>query len=415
MPGFRPGKVPRKIFEAQYGSGAIVEQALEKIIPIVYDRVIREETLEPIGRPEMELLPVEEGAPLRVRALVSVRPPIELGKYRGLELTGGPLAASDEQVEAALERLRREEATLVSVDRPAALGDIPTLDFEAKIDGVPFAGAQAKNEPMELTEGRYLPGFLEGVLGMSAGESKEISATFPEAYPAAELAGKTAVFTVTLHENKAAELPDLDDAFAARYGPAMTLQDLRKDVRAQLDQEVEEATQRAMAEQAVGLLLDTHDFELPELLSEAETEHLMRELRANVEQRGEQWETYLAETKTSEAELRAERAQEAARRVKTTLLIEAIAKAEEIRPTWEDIQAEGEALSRHYRRSRESIAQKIEQNPGAFLDGIIRSKTISFLLEHAVIDGVSPEDRAAQATSEATSSADAEATGSASA
>lgn len=410
MPGFRPGKVPRKMFEAQYGSGAISERALENVVPVVYDRAVRENTLEPIGRPEMELLPAEVGEPLRVRAVVTVRPAIELGAYRGLALTGGPLAATDEEVEETFVRLRREAATLVTVDRPAAIGDVPTLDFEGKIDGVAFEGGSATNQPTELIEDRFIPGFAEGIVGMNAGESKDVTAVFPADYGNATLAGKSAIFTIAMHENKVPELPELDDAFAARYGPEMTLEKLRADVRAQLDTQVEETTQRAMAERAIAMLVESHDFELPELLVERETEHLLGEVRTQVEQNGGTWDAYLTQAGKTDDDVRSEMAQQAARRVKTTLIIEAIAKAEDVRASSEDVEVEVEALSRHYRQPREQIVKMIQQNPAAFLDGIVRSKTIALLLEHAVIDGVSPEDRAAQVASEPVTSGDAETT-----
>lgn len=403
IPGFRPGKVPRKLFEAQYGVGGISERALENVVPVVYDRAVRENVLEPIGRPEMSLLPAVEGEPLRVRALVTVRPAIALGTYRGLELAGGPLAATDVDFDATLERLRREAAALVPVERPTAFGDVPTLDFLGKIDGVPFDGGAARNQPTELVAERFIPGFAEGIVGMSAGETKDIEATFPADYGNDALAGKTAVFTVTVHANTVAELPTLDDAFASRFGPEMTVEKLRADVRSQLDTQVEEATQRAMAERAIAQLVDAHEFELPEPLVENETEHLVGEARGRIEQTGGSWDGYLADLGKSDADVRAECAEQAARRVKTTLIVEAIAKAEDVRAASEDVELEVEALSRHYRRSREDVVKMIQQNPAAFLEGIVRSKTIALLLEHAVIDGMTPADREAQAERESAS------------
>ena len=198
IPGFRPGKAPRRIFEAQYGTAGIEERAIDAVVPGAYSKAIEDNNLEPVDRPQMELLPEEEGLPLRVRATVSVRPEIELGTYKGLELAGESTAVGDDDVENTVQQLRKDAATLVPVERPIEIGDRPTVDYLGKIDGVPFEGGSAQGQSIEIVESNFIPGFAAGIVGMTAGQTKDVEAKFPDDYQNAELAGKTAVFTITI-------------------------------------------------------------------------------------------------------------------------------------------------------------------------------------------------------------------------
>jgi len=384
IPGFRPGKAPRKVFEAQYGTAAIAERAIDRVVRDAYPRALRENQLEPVDEPQMELLPEEEGRPLRLRATVSVRPPIELGQYKGIALEKPPTAVSDADVERALESLRREAASLVPAERPVALGDVPTLTYEGSIDGVPFEGGKAENHPVELVAERFIPGFAAGIVGMSAGESKHIEATFPADYSNAELAGKNAVFSVDVLENKTPEIPQLNDEFAQTIGGEnATLEGLRADLRTRLEQSAEAQGRRALGTQLVEKLLASHDFALPQILVERETEHLESEARRQIERAGLTWESYLERQGKTPEVARAEYRAEAERRVKSTLLLEEIAKREKIEASSADIEAEIGSLSRQYGQPREAILAMLRPNLGGLIDGIVRSKTLDMLLSSA--------------------------------
>jgi trigger factor len=384
IPGFRPGKAPRKVFEAQYGSEAIAERAMEAVVPEAYSRALAENDLDPVDQPQMEMLPQEDGQPVRLRATVSVRPAIELHDYKGIELEGAPVAITDSDVDTAIEGLRRESATLVPVDRPVELGDVPTLDYEGKIDGVAFEGGKAEGQPVELLAERFIPGFAEGIAGMKAGETKDVEATFPEDYSNKELAGKTAVFSVTVHENKAAELPALDDEFAKRFGgPEATLDGLRTDLRARLEANAQNQSRRAMTGRLMDVLLERHEFALPAVLVDRETEHLEGEARSQIERSGLTWEAYLEQQGKSAGDVRAEFRTEAERRVKSSLLLEAIGKAEGIEATRADVDAEVDSLARQYGQPREAILQMISRNVPALIDGIVRTKTLEFVFSNA--------------------------------
>jgi trigger factor len=400
IPGFRPGKAPRKIFEAQYGAEVIRERAMEALVPDAYRRAVREAELEPVDQPQMELLPEDGALPIRLRATVNVRPEIELHEYTNIPLTSPAVAVDDDDVERSIEAVRRESASLVPVDRAVQLGDVATLDYEGRIDGVPFEGGKAQGQPTEIAEGRFIPGFAQGIVGMSARETKMIDAAFPADYSNSELAGKAAQFTVTVHEVKVPEIPPLDDEFAKRFDPNADLAKLRADVRSRLEESARARIRRALGTALVDRLLEAHVFPLPPIMVEREAERIADDAKAYIARAGLTWEDYLAGGERSEESLRAEYTKEAERRVKSTLLLEAIAKAEKIEAAPEDIEAEIAALARQYGQPREAIVEMLRPNFGALIDGIVRSKTLDFLVDRAQVTEAPPDE--AEATKGAT-------------
>ncbi|MFN2459866.1 MAG: trigger factor [Candidatus Velthaea sp.] len=383
VPGFRPGKVPRKVFEQQYGTAAIVDRAFEDLVPKKYSEAVAEHKIDPVARPTMEMLPEEDGAPLRFKAVVAVRPDFVLGDYSGVEIEARPQAADDQDIDRALESMRKEAAVLVPADRAVQLGDTATLDYAGTIDGVPFEGGTAAGEQTQIEESRFIPGFAAGIVGMQAGETKAVEATFPAEYGAAELAGKAAVFTITVHEVKEAELPALDDSFAQRVSKSKTLEELRAELRARLDAAAVQRGRRAMSQELIDKLLASHEIPLPQVLVEREIDSLLNDSHQYVTRMRTTWDEYLAAIGKTEDQLRAEYKEEAEKRVKTTLLIEAIAKAENIVATPADVEVELESLARQYSQPREKIVELLGSNAGALVDGIVRTKTIDFLIGRA--------------------------------
>jgi trigger factor len=393
IPGFRPGHIPRKIFEQQYGTDLISERAVEELVPELYMQAIREHNVDQLTRPEWQLIRDDDGQPVRVIATVTTRPKIDLGEYKGIELTAVSEKADDEDVESSMTALRRDAATLVPVDRPVQLGDVVTLDYEGKIGGEPFEGGKAEGESAEIREDRFIPGFAAGIVGMKAGETKEVSAHFPEEYGSTELAGKDATFTVTVHEVKEPELPTLDDAFAARVSNHGTLLELRIDIRKRLDAMAEARARRALTAQLVDRLLDKYDFPLPEVLVNYEVESLLSDSKGYIARLGREWSDYLKAAEKTEDQLREQYADEARRRVKSTLLIEAIARAEAIEATTQDIETEINALGEQYGQPRERILEMMRPNIDALIGGIVRTKTLDFLLDNAKIVEGPPETK----------------------
>jgi trigger factor len=384
LPGFRPGKVPRKIFENAYGTATILERALDDLLNAKYPAALEEHGIEPLNRPSVEVVPAEEGAPPVFKAVVAVRPEFEPKDYAGVEIADIPEVAEDADVERALEQIRRDAALLVPVDRAAQLGDTVTIDYEGKVDGVAFEGGTAKGQETELLEERFIPGFATGIAGMKAGETKDVAATFPDPYTKAELAGKGAVFTITVHEVKEPELPELDDELAKRISSKTeTLTDLRAEIRRRLDETVKRNARRQMSTELLEKILAENDFPLPEVLVERELETLAGESRQYVARAGLSWDDYLAQSGKSEAELREGFRAEAQRRVKTTLLVEAIAKKEGIVATQADVESELSALAAQYQQPRERIVEALQSNVAALIDGIVRTKTIDRLIEQA--------------------------------
>jgi len=383
VPGFRKGKVPRKIFENTYGTASIVDRALEDLVPEKYAEAVKEHALEPLARPEMELLPEEDGQPMRFKAVVTVRPPIEPPVYEGLEIDDVPEKAGDEDLDRALESLRKDAAILVPADRPVQLGDVATIDYAGKIDGVAFDGGTATGQAVEVAENRFIPGFAAGMVGMTTGETREVAAKFPDDYGQADLAGKDASFTITVHEVKEPELPELDDDLAKRVSKHETLEALKAELRTRLDGVAAQKARRQMSIQLLERLVAGADFPLPQVLVESELEGLIGESKQYVARMGMPWDDYLKTADKTEEALRADFREEAERRVKTTLLIEEIAKREKIEATPEDVEAELNALAQQYGQPTERILQMLGRNAGSLIGGIVRTKTIDRLIERA--------------------------------
>ncbi|TAM60337.1 trigger factor [bacterium] len=389
IPGFRPGHIPRRIFEQHYGHGEIHDRAMEDVVPNAYALALKEHDLDPVDRPQMELLPIEESSgdagPLRLKATVFVRPPITLGEYKGVELDAAEAVIDEGEVERTLEALRRQVAEVVPVERAVQLGDIVSADFVGKVDGVAFEGGSGENQSLEIDVDRFVPGFAEGFVGMQAGESKDIQATFPESYGKKELAGKTAIFSVTVHEVKEPRLPELDDAFAASVSSNATLGALKEDVRKRLRSVAEAKAKKELSAKLLERLVTAHEFPLPSVMVDGEIESLLDDTRSYVSQTGTSWDEYLKERGKSEEQLREEVSKEAQTRVKTTLLIEAIAKAENVEVTTAEVDAEIRHLAEQYGQPKERILEMLRHNVSALIDGIRRSKTIELLLDSAKI------------------------------
>ncbi|HEY1883125.1 MAG TPA: trigger factor [Candidatus Cybelea sp.] len=374
LPGFRAGKVPRKIFEQTYGSEAVTSQAVEDVIPEVYAKAVREHDLDPVDRPKVEVIEESDGRPVRLKATVEVRPAIELGKYMGISVARPPIEVTDDDVERSLAALAKERATLVPVARPAAMGDLATIDYAGTIDGVPFDGGSAQGQSVDLSEGRFVPGFVAGIVGMNAGESRNVEVRFPDDYPSAAVAGKPAVFAISLHELKEYELPAIDDEFARAVSSNQTVEELRADLRYRLEAVAKSRRRRAIGNEVVEKLLASHDFALPPTMVEAELDRLVEDAAAGAASQGDE-------------DLRASLRPEAESRVKTTLLVEQIAKAEKVAATPSDVSEELETLARRYGQPAARIRKALGNNLLSLMEGIVRTKTLELLIDSAEVEG----------------------------
>src|SRR5579863_8655561 len=358
---------------------------MEDVVPEVYAKAVREHALDPVDRPKMELLPEEEGKPRLLKATVDVRPEIDLGEYKGIAVQREAVTIADADVDRSIEALAKERATLVPVNRPAALGDVVTMDFEGKIDGVAFEGGTAKGQMTELDESRFIPGFASGIAGMSAGESKDVEATFPSDYYEADLAGKTAVFAVTVHDVKAFELPAIDDEFAKSISDNQTVDELRADVRKRLEAIAEGRGRRAVGNAVMEKLIGSREFPLPDVMVDREIDAMVNDTATQAARDGVSFDDYLKEAGKSVDDLRNEFRDSARTRVKGTLLIEAIAKAENINATPADVAEELASLSRQYGQPVDRIRKALGNNVLSLMDGIVRNKTLDFLIDNAKV------------------------------
>jgi trigger factor len=391
LPGFRAGHVPRKIFEQHVGKDSIDSQALEDLVPEAYAKALKEHALEPVDRPHIDLDRSDAQLGLRIKAKVAVRPEITLGQYRGIAATRAPVMVTDEEVEHSIEALRKRAATLEPVEsRGVADGDTVTIDYVGRIDGQPFEGGSAQNHTTEVSADRFVPGFAEQLHGAKAGDHVQITVTFPTDYRATELAGKTAIFDVTVHEVKRAVLPELDDEFVKQISQHETVDALRDDVRRRLEAVAQARSNEELQRQVLDALVTGHDIPLPDVLVEREIDSLVADAKSYMQRIDRPWEEYLAARNVDEAGLREEYRTEAARRVKTALLLEEIAKQEKIEVTTADVEQELDAMARAYGQSREAVIDFVRKTSGfgPIIDTVSRRKTLDLLVEHAAITDV---------------------------
>jgi trigger factor len=358
---------------------------MEEVLPDAYAAAVREHDLDPVDRPRMEVVEENEGRPTRLKATVEVRPQIELGPYKGLEVSRPGVTVAEEDVERSLQALAKDRATLVPVERPAQLGDVVTIDYEGRIDGELFDGGASQNQVTELSGDRFIPGFVDGIVGMTAGETKDVEAHFPDDYSEQRLAGKTAAFRIALHDVKQLEVPPIDDEFAKGVSKNESLEELREDVRRRLEAIADSRGRRVVGNAIVDKLLASHDFPLPPSLVDGEVDHLMSDVASNAARSGKSMEEFLTEGGKTEESLRAELRAEAENRVKTTLLIEQIAKVEQIAATPADVTQELEALSRQYGQPVARIRKALGNSLLSLMDGIVRNKTLDFLIDNAAV------------------------------
>ncbi|OIQ12102.1 trigger factor [Neomoorella thermoacetica] len=383
IPGFRKGKAPRFILEQYIGKEPIYNEAAEIVIPPAYEEAVAEHQLEPIDRPEVEIVKVEDGEPLVFKARVEVKPEVQLGPYTGLEVERQEVEVTEADIDAYLKRLQERYAELeVIEDEPAAAGDIVTIDFKGTVDGQPYPGMEGNNYPLELGSGTFITGFEEQLVGARVNEERTVNVTFPSDYHEKDLAGKEAVFQVTVRGIKRKKLAPLDDEFAKDVSECETLADLRQDIRRRLEdsqkQRIEAAVRQAVVEKAVAAAT----VELPEVMVERRIDARIRELERNLQAQKMTLEEFLKNTDKTIGDLEKEFRPGAERDVKTELVLEAIAKAENIQPSQEEIDAEIERMARIFRQDPDTVRKNLGDLSVLKYDIMIK-KTIDFLVEHS--------------------------------
>ncbi len=389
IPGFRKGKVPRKILEMRLGKAALMDEAFEMLATPAYIKALDEQKIEPVARPEIEVVTFEEDKPLVFKATVIAKPEIELGEYKGLKVAKPAVTVSEEDVSKQLENLRNRHAKMVVIEDAAlAKGDFAIIDFEGFIDGAPFKGGEGKGYPLEIGSGSFIPGFEDQLMGAKAGEEREVKVEFPADYFASELAGKTAEFKVKVNDVKRKELPAIDAEFVKEVSDFDTVEELKADIENKLKQGAADKADREFRTNAIKAAVDNCTVDIPAVMIESEIDNMLREMDINLQNRGMSLAKYLEATKTDIAALRANYREAAVESVKTDLMLEAIAKAEEIEATPEDLDQEVAAMAAGYRAPVEEVRKIIlsEGRLEALARSVVRKKAAQ-----VVIDSVAAE------------------------
>lgn len=386
VPGFRKGKVPRGIFESRFGVESLYQDAIDILLPEVYTAVVKENDLQPVDRPEIDVTQFAKGQSFKFNAKVTVKPEVQLGEYKGLEVEAVQAEVTEEEIAAELERLQGRHAELTVVEEgPAQNGDISVIDFDGYVDGEQFEGGFSERYSLELGSGSFIPGFEEQVVGMELGDFKDVEVTFPESYHAEHLAGKQAIFKVKLHELKRKSLPALDDEFAKDVSEFDTLEEFKQDLVSKLKENKEKEAEQAREVAVVDKATAAAEVEIPEAMVDTETDYMVKDFENRLRMQGMNLDLYYQFSGQSEEVLRGQMRADAEKRVRNNLVLEAIASAEGFEASEAELTEELENLSKQYNRPAEELRDIFEKNGNIsnLQEDILLRKTIKFLLDNS--------------------------------
>ncbi|MFG6373512.1 MAG: trigger factor [Oscillospiraceae bacterium] len=391
IPGFRKGKAPRNMLEAMYGANLFYEDAIKDIYPAAYEEAIAQEKLKPAAYPQIEIVEVgKEG--FTFKAIVTLKPDVKLGEYKGLTAPKEKVSVTDADIDAEMAPYIQRATRLTAVKRKAKKGDTAVIDFEGFDNGVPFEGGKGEGYSLELGSGTFIPGFEDGVVGMKAGEEKELDITFPEDY-SPDLAGKPVVFKVKVQEVKEPVKPELDDEFAKDVSEFETLADFRADLKKKIterrEKQVDTEYERAITDQ----LIDNLEVDLPQAIVDQQTDRMMDDYRMRVESQGIPFDQYMSMMGMNPQMLRQEAAVGARRRVLNELALEAVAKAEKLKISAAEKKAEYERLAKEYNMEVEQIKAAVDEE--TLSEDLLYQKAAKFVLENAKV-GKAPAKKAAK-------------------
>ncbi|KPI46899.1 trigger factor [Clostridioides difficile] len=387
IPGFRKGKAPRIVIETQYGKGIFYNDAIEILFPEVYPEAIKELDIDPIDNPDLDIEEISKDNGLVIVLNVEVKPEFELGNYKGIEIAKVENTVSDENVEAKLQEMVEKNARLVSVeDKALEDGDTAIIDFEGFENGVAFEGGKGENYNLVIGSNTFIPGFEEQLVGKKAGEEVEVNVTFPEEYHSQDLAGKPVVFNVKINDVKVKELSALDDEFAKDTSEFDTLDELKADVRAKLEEEAKNRADAETRNSVVEKVAENTEIEIPEVMVQHQIDNMLNELNYQLQYQGFGLQQLLEMTGRTMEELREERKEDAKKLVKSSLVLEAITKAEGIEATEEEFKAELEKMASAYNMEIDKIEASLRDADKEDIKGQIKiRKTIDLLVENATI------------------------------
>ena len=349
VPGFRKGKVPRAMIEKMYGAGVFYEDAANILMQQTYPAAIDESGVDIVSRPTVDVVQIEKGKEFIYKAQVAVRPEVTLGKYMGVTVTKIDTTVTDEEVDAELENQRNKNARTVTVtDRPVAEGDTAVIDFEGFVDGVAFEGGKGENHPLEIGSHTFIDTFEDQLVGKNTGDEVEVNVTFPEKYQAEDLAGKPATFKVKINEIKTKELPELDDEFAQDAAGVDTLAEYKEELKKNLTEKKETEAKKTKEDEAIKKIIDKSKMDIPEAMINTQCETMVEEFAQRIAQSGLTMEQYLQFSGMTVDQLKEQVRPEALTRIQSSLVLEQIAKDENIEVTDADVDAEVEKMAKAY-------------------------------------------------------------------
>ena len=380
VPGFRPGKAPRKMIEKMYGPEVFYNDAIDAAFPEAYEKAVESEKLDTIGYPEVELVGDVTKDGFTFKATVAVYPDVKLGKYKGISAPKEEVKVSADDVKQRLNEMAERNARLVSVDRKAKKGDTAVIDFEGFDNGVPFAGGKGEGHELELGSGSFVPGFEDQVIGMKAGEEKDIDITFPEDYQK-DLAGKKVVFHVKVNEVKFKELPKLDDDFAKDVSEFDTLDELKADIKKQIEADRQKAVDVAFENALIEKVADTIECEIPEILIEQQCRRFLEEFKSRIMAQGIPYDQYVKMTGMDEKKFMEEGREPALKQVKMDLAIAQIIEEEKLEATPEEIEEEYKKLSGYYGMDVEMVKKYLGENE--VRTQVLNTKAVAVVVDNA--------------------------------
>lgn len=388
IPGFRKGKAPRRILEMNIGKEAILDEAFDRVAQKAFDEALKQENLDPVDRPQVDIVTLEEGKNVVFKATITPVPEVTLGEYKGLKVAKDAVEVKDEQVEEQVKNILNHHAKMVDAEEGATVAndDFITLDFKGEVDGVAFAGGEGKDYPLQIGSHSFIDTFEDQLVGLKVGEEKDVNVTFPEEYHAKDLAGKAAVFHCKINSIKYKEMPELTDEFVKASTSYESIEDMKAKLRENIEKNAQREADTKRRNEILKQATDNITVDIPEVMVENRVSNMIQELSVNLENQGMNLDAYLKYANMDMAKLREQYKESAAIAVKTDLMLDAVAKAEDIKVENADINAEIALLAATYGTTPQEVSKIIKKNHsiGNLVATVLHKKAANFIIDSAV-------------------------------
>lgn len=388
IPGFRKGKAPRRILEMNIGKEAILDEAFDRVAQKAFDEALKQENLDPVDRPQVDIVTLEEGKDVVFKATITPVPEVTLGEYKGLKVAKDAVEVKDEQVEEQVKNILNHHAKMVDAEEGATVAndDFITLNFKGEVDGVAFAGGEGKDYPLQIGSHSFIDTFEDQLVGLKVGEEKDVNVTFPEEYHAKDLAGKAAVFHCKINSIKHKEMPELTDEFVKASTSYESIEDMKAKLRENIEKNAQREADTKRRNEILKQATDNITVDIPEVMVENRVSNMIQELSVNLENQGMNLDAYLKYANMDMAKLREQYKESAAIAVKTDLMLDAVAKAEDIKVENADINAEIALLAATYGTTPQEVSKIIKKNHsiGNLVATVLHKKAANFIIDSAV-------------------------------